>query len=307
VLAVDHRVQTYGQPVARFCLQARNRNRHDGWISANITILDGATVAPCRRRARRLAWLPQSALVFFVSTLSTMFSASNFRPGWLMPNQEVTIILTERLIDRLREASIFSQPRPGRPRWQPGMRLIMLDSMAIEPFTGIFSGNQLCTLGAYSYSNSTLRPHAAIGRYCSIAEGLTLPGARHPMEAVSTSSAFFNRRAGFVMASMSHFGMSAPGGGPIKNHRKPFPVIGNDVWIGAKVTILDGVTVGDGAILAAGAVVTKDVQPYSIVGGNPARHIRYRLPEELCAELRRLRWWRFNPKQLEGLPMGDPA
>src|SRR5262245_14056449 len=91
----------------------------------------------------------------------------------LMRPQEITITLTEHLIDRLREAFIFWQPRPGKPRWQPGMRLTMLESMAIEPFTGIFSGNQLCTIGAYSYSNSALHPHAVIGRYCSIAKGLT--------------------------------------------------------------------------------------------------------------------------------------
>ena len=68
-------------------------------------------------------------------------------------------------------------------------------------------------------------------------------------------------------------------------------VIGNDVWIGYEAVILAGVTVGDGAVIAARAVVTKDVPPYTIVGGVPARPIRRRFPEETVNQLLRLRWW----------------
>src|SRR5665811_2625453 len=87
--------------------------------------------------------------------------------------------------------------------------------------------------------------------------------------------------------------------------RKPQVVIGNDVWIGANATILRGVTIGDGAIIASGSVVTKDVAPYSVVGGVPARHIRFRFDEDTIAELLDLRWWRFSPNDLSGVPFDD--
>lgn len=70
-----------------------------------------------------------------------------------------------------------------------------------------------------------------------------------------------------------------------------FPIIGNDVWIGANAIILQGVTIGDGAIIAAGAVVTKDVPPYAIVGGVPAKVIKYRFSDEVILKLLQIKWW----------------
>ena len=75
-------------------------------------------------------------------------------------------------------------------------------------------------------------------------------------------------------------------------------VIGNDVWIGYEAVILAGVTIGDGAIIGARAVVTKDVPPYTIVGGVPAKPIRRRFPEEIINELLSLRWWELPPEQI---------
>jgi len=69
------------------------------------------------------------------------------------------------------------------------------------------------------------------------------------------------------------------------------PIIGNDVWIGANAIILQGVTIGDGAIVAAGAVVTKDVPPYAIVGGVPAKVIKYRFPDSTIVKLLEIKWW----------------
>lgn len=77
-------------------------------------------------------------------------------------------------------------------------------------------------------------------------------------------------------------------------------VIGNDVWIGTEAMIMSGVKVGDGAIIASRAVVTKDVEPYSIVGSNPARHIRYRFSETEITQLLEMKWWEWNEEQIKG-------
>jgi carbonic anhydrase/acetyltransferase-like protein (isoleucine patch superfamily) len=76
-------------------------------------------------------------------------------------------------------------------------------------------------------------------------------------------------------------------------------VIGNDVWVGYEAMIMSGVTIGDGAVVAARAVVTKDVEPYSIVGGNPAKHIRYRFDEPTREALLRIRWWDWPEEKVK--------
>lgn len=91
----------------------------------------------------------------------------------------------------------------------------------------------------------------------------------------------------------------------IEKSKKPLPIIGNDVWIGFGATVLNGVTIGDGAIIAAGAVVTKDVPPYAIVGGNPAHVIKYRFSKEVVEKLLALQWWNYGSDILDGLPIDD--
>lgn len=74
--------------------------------------------------------------------------------------------------------------------------------------------------------------------------------------------------------------------------------IGNDVWIGSRCIVMDGVTIGNGAIVAAGSVVTKDVPPYAIVGGAPAKLIRYRFPQEMIKRLEEIRWWNLSDEEI---------
>jgi acetyltransferase-like isoleucine patch superfamily enzyme len=75
-------------------------------------------------------------------------------------------------------------------------------------------------------------------------------------------------------------------------------IIGNDVWIGAKSTIMSGVKIGDGAIVAAGALVTKDVEPYSVVGGNPAKLLKYRFDKQQIADLLEIAWWNWGEDKI---------
>lgn len=81
------------------------------------------------------------------------------------------------------------------------------------------------------------------------------------------------------------------------NDNKPIH-IGNDVWIGRRCIIMDGVTIGDGAFVAAGAIVTKDVPPFAIVGGIPAKVIKYRFPEEMIKRLMEIQWWNLPDEEI---------
>ena len=128
------------------------------------------------------------------------------------------------------------------------------------------------TIGDYSYVNKNSSvENCTIGKYCSISSGVYICPFEHDTHRVSTS----------------------PWSGDGKSHgRKRRPVIiGNDVLISLNAVILEGVTIGDGAVIAAGAVVNKDVKPYEIVGGVPAKHIGYRFSEDEISALEQIRWW----------------
>ena len=129
-----------------------------------------------------------------------------------------------------------------------------------------------------------------IGRFCSIAWRVTTICGRHPLEKfVSTHPIFFSsaRQCGISFVDKNVF----PEFSYADPVRQKHVIIGNDVWIGAYVKIIGGVTIHDGAVILTGAVVTKDVPPYAIVGGVPAKVIRYRFDEETIAQLLRFRWW----------------
>lgn len=135
-----------------------------------------------------------------------------------------------------------------------------------------------------------------IGKFCAIASGtkFIMGPANHRTSSVSTYP--FAVFGGAWAENIPPHLAQLPRKGDI--------VIGNDVWIGRESVIMPGVTIGDGAIVAAYSVVTKDVAPYTIVGGNPAKFIRTRFDEELIGLLLRLRWWDFPPERLaEFLPV----
>lgn len=150
-------------------------------------------------------------------------------------------------------------------------------------------------IGKYTYfaGNNTVT-NCTIGRYCSIAPGATIGLETHPTrDHVSTHPSFFSSlgQSGIIYADKDYFSESIE------------CVIGNDVWIGQNALVMGGVKIGDGAIIGAGAVVTKDVEPYSIVGGVPARLIRMRFEQDEIDYLLNFKWWdkgdewlRFNWK-----------
>ena len=131
---------------------------------------------------------------------------------------------------------------------------------------------------------------ANIGRYCSIGRGTKTVLFTHPIDTfVSTHPAFYSllKQSGFTYVNKQKFPDIK-----LYDERKKMGIkIGNDVFIGADVIILGGITIGDGAVVGAGAVVTKDVLPYAVVGGVPARLLKKRFSEEDIEYLRRLEWW----------------
>jgi acetyltransferase-like isoleucine patch superfamily enzyme len=128
-----------------------------------------------------------------------------------------------------------------------------------------------------------------IGKFCSIAEDITIfIGAYHRMDWISTYP--------FGHVNTDIFPKVKKGNG--HPHSKGDVNIGNDVWIATGAVILSGVNVGDGAVIAAYSVVTKDVPPYTIVAGNPAKEIRKRFDDETIDKLLKLKWWTKSEKEI---------
>lgn len=142
-------------------------------------------------------------------------------------------------------------------------------------------------MGTYMGRNNNL-PFTRIGRFCCIATNVKVIIGTHPVNGfVSFHPAFFspNRQAGFSFVDELYFNEH------VKINDKLNCVIGNDVWVGEDVRIIAGVTIGDGALIAAGSLVTKDVKPYSIVGGVPAKLIRYWFSSKDINFLSDFKWW----------------
>ncbi len=143
------------------------------------------------------------------------------------------------------------------------------------------------SIGDYSYVNDgTLIGSGTIGKFCSIAYHCEIGMHQHPLDYVSTSPLLYGPQNIFQEAELWD------------DFRSP-PIIGNDVWIASGAKILQGVHISDGAVVAAGAVVTKDVPPYAIVAGVPARTIRYRFGPREIESLLALQWWNMSLAELQ--------
>jgi acetyltransferase-like isoleucine patch superfamily enzyme len=130
-----------------------------------------------------------------------------------------------------------------------------------------------------------------IGSFCSIGPEVMIGMGAHPINFVSTYPGFYTgKSSGAVYFGTRH---------DVDEFRRV--KVGADVWIGARAIILGGISVGTGSIIAAGAVVTRDVPPYSIVGGVPARHIKYRFPDDVRSRLLETQWWSFDRDRLVSL------
>ena len=147
-------------------------------------------------------------------------------------------------------------------------------------------------VGRHSYGKVYLYGEISklyIGNFCSIGPDCwAFIGSNHRHDFISTYPFSYTKKHGRDWGSDTDFSSC---NGDV--------VIGNDVWIGKGVTILSGVTIGDGAVVGAKALVTKNVAPYSMVGGNPARHIRYRFDNDTIAKLLEIQWWNWEDEKIK--------
>jgi phosphonate metabolism protein (transferase hexapeptide repeat family) len=141
-----------------------------------------------------------------------------------------------------------------------------------------------CTLGDYSYlARHSEAIYTDIGKFCAIAANVRLNALNHPIERVSQHNITYRPNEYFAFAKIDK-GFRA-----LRQSKRV--MIGHDVWIGHGAIVLPGISIGHGAVIAAGAVVTKDVEPYAIVAGVPAKRIKWRFEKKLRDELLELCWW----------------
>lgn len=170
------------------------------------------------------------------------------------------------------------------------MQMSAIRNSSVPPTSKVESGSQIVdtNFGRHSFCgyNCTIL-NADIGSFCSIADAVYIGGSAHPMHFVSTSPVFLSHRdsvrAKFASHDFCHM---------------PRTSIGNDVWIGHGAKIKAGVSVGNGAVIGMGSVVTKDVRPYEIVAGVPARFIGFRFEPEIAQALLETKWWDYDDMQL---------
>jgi virginiamycin A acetyltransferase len=195
----------------------------------------------------------------------------------------------------------------GKPRIRPGEVLTVNDDTALEPYSHVLNGLNLPKrMGAFSYAVGELDTDLVVGRYCSLAYGFAVMARPHPTAWASSSPFSYNTQIlDGVAAYHADNGLVSE---PLESfdYGPTDLVIGNDVWVGTDALIKRGVTIGNGAVIGARSVVTRDVPPYAIVAGVPARLLRYRFDERLIERLQALRWWDYGPDVLRPLDIRNP-
>ena len=148
------------------------------------------------------------------------------------------------------------------------------------------------TIGDYTYDDGEVSIfYSQIGRYCSIANRVRINPGNHPRDRVTQHHMTYRK---------IQFGLDSQDDEEFFAWRRAHScIIGHDVWIGHAAVILPGVRIGTGGVVGAGAIVTKDVEPYQVVAGVPARPLRFRFTDEVIARILRSNWWEWTRPQLE--------
>ena len=177
-------------------------------------------------------------------------------------------------------------------------------SLKLEPYTAFLQGNHLWSMGSFSYSHSVLPITTQMGRYCSIAKGVSVLGIRHPLEWATTSSSTYDPNFSIFQSFLEDQKLDSK---DFKVRQLPQQqpeqglIIGHDVWIGANCVLKRNLNIDTGAVIAANSVVVKDVPPYAIVGGNPAKVLRYRFSTDQISKLLQSQWWQYHFVDIQNL------
>lgn len=201
------------------------------------------------------------------------------------------VLVTDKHIEVLKENNILlSLSGAYEKSWLDKLKgkAITIPKNAVAEEYSCYCVPGFFSMGVYSYSKSGFVKNVEVGRYCSIAAGVTILPANHPMDRLSTSGMDYSTNA------LHHSAFKR-----VKVKREPFSLkIGHDVWISPDTILKPGITIGNGAVIGIRSIVTKDVPPYAIVAGSPAVIKGYRFPEDIIERLLKSEWYNCHPESL---------
>jgi phosphonate metabolism protein (transferase hexapeptide repeat family) len=180
--------------------------------------------------------------------------------------------------------------REGTPRVHSSS---LLRDTVLGQFTDIAERVILaeCTVGDYSYIERQVEAiYTTIGKFCAVAANVRLNALNHPMDRISQHKITYRPNEYFVHAKVDKAFR--------EKRQKARVMIGHDVWIGHGAIVLPGISIGHGAVIAAGAVVTKNVEPYAVVAGVPAKRIKWRFEKSIRERIIELAWWDWGQEEL---------
>lgn len=200
------------------------------------------------------------------------------------------------MFSKLKSVSLILQNKI-RTKRSLSWHVKLSESTSLARYTAVYSGADIrgTKLGEGSYvgPDCDLR-NSVIGKYCSIGPRVRVVQGLHPTHMVSTHPCFYSlkKQSGFTFAKRQMYNEEAF----VKD--QIWVGIGSDVWIGSDVTILAGVSIGDGSVIGTGSLVTKNIAPYSIAHGVPAKTIKKRFSEDDIDVLNKIQWWNWGYKKL---------
>lgn len=212
----------------------------------------------------------------------------------------MTILLDNEQLKILKNSNISFSIYANFPEWiDEGIHNYPSENIYAEEYSTYCVRSEFYTTGAFSYSWSPLPEYMSVGRYCSIAAGVSIMPASHQTDMFTTSSMIYDpllkHRAAFYqdhhyenndVLNVTH----------ATNHKSI--EVGHDVYIGTSAILRRGIKIGNGAIIGAFAVVTKDVEPYSVVVGNPGRVMKKRYSDQQIERLQKIKWWDWDFNKL---------